>query len=294
MDRIEAFRVFLAVAEHGSFSEASRRLGVSPGQVSKQVAALEARLKRRLFERSTRAVRLTPEGETLIESAQTLVDSLDTIEAGLSPENDEISGMIRLTAPVIYGANRVAPILADVLAEHERLSVRLSLSDRKTDMVEEGFDLAVRIGEQTDLALIGKKVRTEAMKVVASPAYLERAGRPQNPSELQAHECLIDLNVAQPKRWAFNQGDQDVAVRVDGRFESDSAEAIRAAAVSGVGIALTPGWCLGDSLENGDLVELFPDWTISPPEVWLVWPPGRYLPRRVRLVIDALAEGLAS
>lgn len=294
MDRVEALRVFLSVAEHGSFTEASRRLGVSPGQVSKQIAALEAQLKKRLFERSTRAVRLTDEGEGLISTAQQIVDQMDSLTAGNAVDETDASGLVRITAPVIYGARRLAPLLSRFLSEHPNISIRLSLSDRKVDLVEDGYDLAVRIGTPNDSGLIGRRLATERLRLMASDSYIQKHGTPTSPQELQLHECVIDLNVAQPRRWRFTKDGETVDVRVNGRFESDSAEAVGAAAEAGLGIAQTPQWCIETGNAPSGMQYVLTDWEAPQPEVWLLWPPGPYLPHRVRRVVDALADYLKS
>ena len=290
MDRIEALRVFLTVAEHGSFSEASRRLGISAGQVSKQIAALEIRLRKRLFDRSTRAVRLTEEGEQLIEKANRIVEGIDALESGDASLDGDATGLVRVTAPVVYGARRLAPLLADFMTENPAISIRLSLSDRKTDLVEEGYDLAIRIGEQTDLGLIGRKLSTERLRLLVSDQYLAQNGMPETPEDLQMHECLIDLNVLQPKRWRFTRNNEEQIVRIHGRFESDSAEAIGAAAAAGLGVALTPQWCMESDTAPDGMSYILTDWEPPQPEVWMLWPPGRYLPTRVRRLVDFLAS----
>ena len=292
MDRIEAFRIFLSVAENGSFTEASRQLGVSAGQVSKQIAALETRLKRKLFDRNTRTVRLTPDGEKLVETAGELVATMDRIETGQENEEADATGLIRMTAPVIYGARRLAPLIAEFMSEHPGISVRLSLSDRRTDLLEEGFDLALRIGEHSDTSLIGKRLTTEATRIIASESYLEEHGTPKRPADLSGHDCLIDLNMSQPRRWAFTKGDEVESVRVSGRFESDSADAVRAAARAGLGIGLSPSWCRTEAEDSG-IVSVLNDWHPMRPDVWILWPPGQVLPARARLLVDYLTYNLS-
>lgn len=292
MDRIDSLRIFLSVAEKNSFSEAARNIGISAGQVSKQIAALENRLKTRLFDRSTRRVRLTPEGELLIEKARLVVESIDAIETGHFEDTESMTGLVRITAPVVYGANRIAPLVSKFMEENPSVSVRLSLSDRKTDLIEEGFDLAIRIGRNTDLGLIGRKLANETIRIVASHGYLQKFGWPTSPQDLQSHECLIDTNLPEPRRWKFSKGGEDVTVRVDGRFESDSLQAVAAATQAGLGIAHLPCWCTDQVSDLDNLQVILGDWTTPVPEVWILWPPGRYLPARVRLLIDYITANL--
>ena len=292
MDRIDSLRIFLSVAENNSFSEAARQVGISAGQVSKQIASLETLLKIRLFDRSTRRVRLTPEGEQLVEKAQVIIEKFDAIESGHFEESDNMTGLVRVTAPVVYGAYRIAPIISEFMEQNPSVSVRLSLSDRKTDMIEEGFDLAIRIGKHTDLGLIGKKLSNESIRLVASHAYVEKFGKPKTPEELQEHECLIDTNVPEPRRWSLTRNGENRTVRVDGRFESDSLHAVTAAAQAGLGIAQLPCWCTDRVTDTANLQVVLEDWTSPVPEVWVLWPPGRYLPTRVRTLIDFVSEHL--
>lgn len=292
MDRIDAWQLFLDVAEHGSFSEAARRAGVSAGQVSKRIAALEAQLKTRLFERTTRAVRLTDEGAALVERAASLVEAARALEAAPGGQA-ELSGQIRMTAPVTYGTRSIAPLVADFVAAHPGLSVRLALQDRHVDLIHEGYDLALRISAVADTSLVGRKLGEIQLKLVAAPDFLARHGRPERPRDLAELPCLIDHNLARPRQWRFSRGSEEETVRISGRFEADSAEAIRAACASGLGVALTPDFCVEDELACEDLVDVLPDWQGPTHEIWLIRPPGAYLAPRTRALIDHLVAGLA-
>ena len=290
MDRIDSLRIFLSVAENSSFSEAAREIGISAGQVSKQIAALEMRLKLRLFDRSTLRVRLTAEGEQLIDKAKLIVENVDAIETGHFEDDEALTGLVRITAPVVYGAYRIAPLVSEFMKVNPTTSVRLSLSDRKTDLIEEGFDVAIRIGSHTDMGLIGKKLAHESVRLVASKAYLQNHGAPLKPEDLQSHECLIDTNLPEPRRWRFNNGIDEQTIRVDGRYESDSLQAIMSAAQAGLGIAQLPCWCTSQVADMENLTVLLENWAPPQPEVWILWPPGRYLPVRVRLLIDFITD----
>ncbi len=295
MDRIDAWRLFLLVAELGSFSEAARRAGVSAGQVSKQIAALEASLKVRLFERTTRAVRATAEGTGMVDRARALIEAADALAAP-GDERDALTGTIRISAPVIYGTRTLAPALMAFLEAHPGLNVRLILADRRVDLVNEGFDLALRIGEMADGSLVGRKLQTQRLRLMASPDFVARFGPIRAPQDLSRVPCLIDLNVSLPRQWRFARDGEVETVRVDGRFETDSAEVIREACLKGLGVGLIPEFCVSDSdlVEaaptdaRGCLVDLLPDWTTPEREAWLLWPPGRYLAPRTRALVDHL------
>ena len=294
MDRVDAWRLFLLVAELGSFSEAARRAGVSAGQVSKQIAALEKSLEVRLFERTTRAVRATAEGTEMVERARALIEAADALAA--PGEGDgALTGTIRISAPVIYGTRTLAPAIVAFLEQHPGLNVRLILADRRVDLVNEGFDLALRIGEMSDGSLVGRKLQTQRLRLMASPDFLARHGPIRSPQDLARVPCLIDLNVSLPRQWRLVRNGQVETVRVDGRFETDSAEVIREACLKGLGVGLIPEFCVdGTALTDaeGGLVDLLPDWTTPEREAWLLWPPGRYLAPRTRALVDHLVDAL--
>jgi DNA-binding transcriptional LysR family regulator len=288
MDRIDALGLFLAVAETGGFTQAARREGVSAGQVSKQIAALEERLGVRLFERSTRAVRLTGEGESLIEQARSILAMSDAIES-LSDDTSSVpTGRVRMTAPLIYGARIIAPALAQLMSIHPALDIRLALSDRAADLVEEGFDLALRIGLMEDSALKGRKLGAAEIKLVAAPNWAAQ-NRLTHPDQLTEYGVAIDLNPANPRRWVFERGSDRADVRVSGRFESNSADAVRAMIIGGIGPGLVPEFCVNDDIADGRLIHLLPEWRLPAREIWALWPPGRFMPARVRTVVEHLA-----
>ena len=294
MDRVEALRIFLNVAETESFSGTARTLGISAGQVSKQVAALEERLKLRLFDRSTRAVRLTTEGSELLEQASLIVERMDALETKRF-DDDAVGtlGIVRITAPVVYGNKVIGPLLLKYLETYKNRTLRLNLSDRKVDLVEEGYDLAIRIGQAPDSEMIGRKLCRESYQIMASKDYLSEHGTPTHPSELSAHNCLIDLNPSEPKIWRFRRGDEHFVQKIQGSLESDSLGVITAAARKGLGIAVIPAWAVEHNEGGQSLQALFTDWKFTDPEVWLLWPPGRHLPARVRHLIDYLRDELS-
>ena len=291
MDRIDAWQIFLQVAEFRSFSEAARRSGISAGQVSKQIAALEDRLGVRLFERTTRAVRLTPEGEDRLDGARSLMDAAIELEREGSAASG-VTGTVRITAPVIFGSRVLAPAVSRFLKQHDGLNIRLHLTDRRVDLVNDGFELALRIGEPADVSLVGRRLRSVELRLLAAPERVAELGHPKTPEDLQDWPCLIDLNVARPRQWQFERDGEDMTVRVDGRFESDSADVVLEACRQGLGAALVPDFCLGPDCDAGDLVPLLPDWSTPRREVWLLWPPGRHVAPRTRAVVDYLVEAL--
>lgn len=292
MDRIDAWRLFLLVAETGSFSEAARRSGVSVGQVSKRIAALEGSLTTRLFERTTRAVRLTDEGARYVTRAEALVEAADAlaqppdVEAGLT-------GTIRMTAPAVYGACALTPAIAAFLKSAPGLSVQLELSDRFADLVEEGLDLALRIHAPSASSLVGRRLRTMALVPCAAPDLLAAHGPPGHPRDLARLPCLIDRNLGQARVWRFTRGEESETVRVDGRFETNGLDALVSACAAGIGIGLLPDFAARTALGEGTVVPILEGWSLPPREIWLLWPPGRFLAPRTRRLADFLIGELA-
>lgn len=290
MDRIDALRLFCSVAELGSFTQAAEREGMTPGAASKQITALEQRLQARLFERTTRSVRLTDAGSALLDRVQPWLDEYDALEEGVADARSAPAGLLRVTAPVDFGARRLLPIVTDFMKEWPRVEVRLSLADRMVDLVNEGFDVGVRIGNLTDSALIARRLAPACLVTIASPDYLARAGRPQHPEELSRHEVIIDRNKPAPQLLKFEREGETVEVRVSGRLTLNGAVAAVCAAACGCGIACTPRWAAQEALDGGDVEEVMTDWSPEHRFLWAVFPSNRYMTHRVRTFVDYLAE----
>ncbi|MEM7767142.1 MAG: LysR family transcriptional regulator [Pseudomonadota bacterium] len=287
-DRIESWDLFLKVAEFGSFSEAARRAGVSPGQVSKTISSLEGQIGSRLFERTTRAVRLTAEGQAHIEPAELLIQAADRLRASAA-EDPTLVGTIRVSAPIIYGTRIVAPLIAGFLDDHPDLNIRLSLTDRPVDLVNDGVDIALRIGTLADTSLKGRRLSSINMQLLAAPALWAGRVPPARPSDLANQPCVIDLNMSEPRRWTFLAGSNSETVRVDGRLETDSADVALQATQAGLGIGLIPDFCLCEGATDG-LEPVLPGWQAPTRDVWLLWPSARHLALRTRKLVDYLAR----
>ncbi|BDW98781.1 LysR family transcriptional regulator [Maricaulis maris] len=290
MDRIDALRLFCSVAELGSFTKAADREGMTPGAASKQITALEERLQARLFERTTRSVRLTDAGEALLDRVRPWLAEYDGLEQGVADARSAPAGVLRVAAPVDFGARRLMPLITQFMTDWPGVEVRLSLADRMVDLVNEGFDVGIRIGNLPDSALIAKRLAPASMAVLASPDYLARAGTPRHPAELAQHEIVIDRNKPAPQLLKFLQGEDEVEVRVNGRLSLNGAIAAVSAASAGVGIACSPRWAAEDALAEGRVVEILADWDTEHRFLWAVFPSSRYLAHRVRLFVDFLAE----
>jgi len=290
MDRIDALRLFSAVAELESFTRAAARLGLTPGAASKQIAALEDRMQARLLERTTRSVRLTDAGQALLDRIEPWLAEYDAIENGLAVEQGAAAGVLRVAAPVDFGAERLVEPVTAFMTRWPSVEVRLELSDRMVDLVDEGYDLAVRIGQLTDSSLIAKRLADAPIAVVASPDYLAGAGAPDNPRALSVHDCIIDRNKPAPNLWRFERGKESVEAKVKGRMSLNGARAAVAAACAGAGVACSPAWAAADAIKDGRVTELLADWNADDRDLWAVFPSNRYLAHRVRLFVDHLAD----
>lgn len=280
---------FVAVADAGSFSIAARRLGVTQSTVSKQVAALETHLSVRLFQRTTRSLALTDEGSAFYESATRALAAIDEAQAAVGPKGD-VQGLLRVTMPLTLAESRLIAIIADFLEAHPRIQIDMSLSDHALNLVADNIDVAIRVGRLVDSGLVSRKIGLARRVIVASPTYLARAGRPSVPADLQAHNCLLYTLLATGGRWGFTSGQ---SVSVSGNFKTDSPNALRIAALNGVGIAVNARWLFEHDIQSGTLEVLMPD---HPPEtmpIQSVLPSGRHIAARTRAFIDFVAEALA-
>lgn len=289
MDRIDALRLFATVAELESFTKAADRQGLTPGAASKQISALEDRMQARLLERTTRSVRLTDAGRALLDRVRPWLSEYEAIENGLVADQAAAAGVLRVSAPVDFGAERLIEPVTAFMERWPSVEVRLELADRMVDLVDEGYDVAVRIGALTDSSLIAKRLADAPMTVVASPAYLQAAGMPAHPSELSRHDCIIDRNKPAPNLWRFHRGDESVEAKINGRMSLNGARAAVAAACAGAGIACPPAWSATHALQAGKVVRVLDDWSPDERELWALFPSNRYLAHRVRLFVDHLA-----
>ncbi|MEO1040063.1 MAG: LysR family transcriptional regulator [Pseudomonadota bacterium] len=289
MDRIDALRLFAAVAELESFTRAAERLGLTPGAASKQIAALEERLQARLLERTTRSVRLTDPGRALLDRVRPWLSEYEAIENGLAQETAAAAGVLRVAAPVDFGSTRlIEPITAFMTAWPE-VEVRLDLADRMVDLVDEGYDVAVRIGHLGDSSLIAKRLADAPLTLIASPDFLKLHGAPTHPRDLSRLGCVVDRNKPTPHQWRFSKDGTSEEVKINGRLSLNGAKAAVAAACAGAGIACPPAWAAREALEAGRVVRVLPDWSPDDRDLWAVFPSNRYLAHRVRLFVDHLA-----
>ncbi|MDE2403255.1 MAG: LysR family transcriptional regulator [Sphingomonadales bacterium] len=287
MDRFAALKAFVAVAEQASFAEAARRTGVSPSVITRTIAALEGHLGSALFQRSTRRVTLTPAGTLLLDRARAILTQLDDAERAVAGDRSEPAGDLAITAPVMFGRLRVVPVVAELLQRHAALAIRLLLVDRNVRLVEEGIDVAVRVGPLADSALIATRIGEVRQAIVASPAYCARMGTPQAPADLARHHAILGDNVRVSHTWRFGPTAAR-KVAVTPRLTVNSLDAALAAARAGTGIANMLSYQVRDALADGSLVELLPDHAPPPLPVHLVFPANRAWLPSVRAFIAAM------
>ncbi|MDW3182595.1 MAG: LysR family transcriptional regulator [Roseobacter sp.] len=286
-------RAFALVAKNASFTIAAKRMGRSARLVSKYVADLENALGVQLLNRTTRSVSLTDAGATYLTLCEPLLDGFDELEERVRHDQTSLRGAIHISAPTGFGALRLTPSLAKFGAKHPNVELNLQFSDRRVSIIEEGFDLAIRIGPMRDSSLKVRQLGCMPLVVCASTAYLEQAGTPNHPRALTTHECILDGNMTEPTVWRFNVNGQEEAVSVSGRFRMNAPAAAARLAAAGAAIARCPAYTVADAFKSGDLVELFAEHRVLPYTVAALFPQKRRLTTRVRALIDHLAGDTA-
>ena len=290
MDRLAADRMFIAVMETGSFTAAAERLGTSSGQASKLVSKLEADLGARLLNRTTRAVSATEVGRAYFEQIRVLIEDYAMLDQSVRDAARTPSGRVRLTAPLTFGTAELVPALSTFACAFPDISLDVSFSDRVVNLVDEGFDAAVRIGRPDDTTLIARKLCEMRLMLVASGAYLDRRGRPERPEDLAAHDCILDTNFRDPGHWRFRRDGAAVTVPVRGRLSYSNAEACLKTAEAGLGLAYVPDFVAAASVRAGWVRALLGDNGDEPYGVFALYPPGRHLAAKVRVLVDHLVR----
>lgn len=293
MDRIGDIALFLRVLDLGSISAAARTLDISVAVASQRLKRLERDLGARLMHRTTRRLHPTPEGLLLAEQGRALVEDLEALSDGLRRTGRGVAGTLRVTMSSTFGRVYISPLLPEFLALYPEVRISVDLNDVKVDLVSAGMDMAIRIGALDDSSLVARPLANNRRVLCAAPDYLGRRGTPKMPAELADHECLLLVgNQGRQDVWRFREGDQEFAVRVAGRIESNQGELLRDAAVAGLGIALHSMWHVHDDLRSGRLQVVLPDYPIPDTAIYAVMPQRRLLPPRVRVFVDFLAGKL--
>ena len=292
MDRLHELEVFVAVADAGSFAKAGTRLRLSPPAVTRAISALEDRLGARVFNRTTRSLTITDVGQRFLESARRILTDLDYAEHEAVGETAVPNGHLTLTASVTFGRTALAPVVCAFLNQHPRVTMSVLLLDRIANLVEEGIDLAVRIGPLPDSNLVAKKIGTVRRILVASPDYLVRRGVPQTPADLRLHSIIAFTGLMPNREWRFLDGKKGDSVSFVPRLEINDAAAAIAAAEMGDGITVALSYMVADQIRDGQLAPLLDDFTPPPVPVHLVYPQSRLVSSKLRAFIDFAAPRL--
>lgn len=293
MDKLSAMHAFVRVVEAGSFSAVARETQTTQSRVSKQVAALERELGAQLLSRTTRSLALTEAGERYFAQARRLVAEIAEAESEVFQSEQELSGWLRVAASVGYGRLKLMPLVKRFLAAHPKVKIDLRLSDGFIDLVEEGIDVAVRIGELSDSSLVANRIGTTQRMVIASRPYLDALADglkvPQVSQDLLQHNCIVYSELATQNAWTFTAGPgalaeegTQVTIRAQGNLQTNSSEVIRASVLSGMGIGYSPTWLFEDEVASGELQVLLPDWPAPSLPIHLVSPPQRRQSAKVR------------
>ncbi|MBC8069623.1 MAG: LysR family transcriptional regulator [Deltaproteobacteria bacterium] len=296
MQRLDALRLFVRLVERGSFTAAALDMRVKQSTASKWVAELEEQLGVSLVERTTRSIRVTDAGLLLAQRSVEILGAVDAVSAELSGDTDrEPMGRVRVSAPVVFGRRFVAPLLAEFLAQHPKVDAELVFGDRYVNLVDQGFDLAIRVGRPTDTSARGRKLADSERCLVASPEYLDRRGAPRTPKDLEHHDCLFHNEIGARATWRFRRGrEQDSPVAVTGRIATNNSEVTLEMARRGLGIALLADWLVADDLSTGTLVQLLAGYRAPPAPVCALTPPGRFVTPPVRALLDFLVASLGA
>ncbi len=287
MDRLAELEAFAAVAEAGGFTAAAHALGRTTSGVSKQVRALEERLGVRLLNRTTRRVSLTEVGTAFLERVQDVLQDLESAELAVGQLQEEPRGVLRVGAPLDFGRIGLARSLAEFAARHPALRLEVELADRFVDVVEEGFDVVVRIANLPDSSLVARRMGPCRRLLCAAPSYLAAHGRPERPGDLAGH-AVVAYAYERSRGWTFRGEGGEQTVAVEPRHRANNGEMIRRMLLEGLGIALLPTFVAGDDLRSGRLEALFPDLLEADTAIWAVTPHRKLLATKVRLLLDHL------
>lgn len=292
-DSLVGIPVFLEAVDAGSFSAAAERLHLSRSAVGKTIARLEQRLGTRLFYRTTRSQSLTTEGQLYYEHCRRALEALRAGEALLESGRKKVSGRLRVSVPVLYGRYCVAPALTELAKQHPELTLELSFSDRNVELIEDGFDLAVRSGRLSGDGLVSRRITQHHMCLCAAPTYLAEHGTPGTLEELRSHDRIIYQSAGRRRSWLFpQQNGRPVEIESAARLCFDDLEAIADAATTGMGIAWLPSWLIRERLHTGELLQILANHSEYSFDIHIVWPQTPHLPYRIRVAIDALVESL--
>lgn len=290
MDKLQAMQLFVRVVDSGSFTAAADQMDISRALASKLIQTLEENLGVRLLNRTTRRLSLTEPGQNYYQRISELLASLAEAEAEAAELQVEPRGKLRVTAPMSFAIGHLAPAIAEFQKRYPRVEVELELNDRQVDLVQEGYDMAIRISRLADSSLVARRIAPARLALAASPAYLAARGNPRHPDELAAHTCLIYTLMPRPHEWTLVRKGETFHAKVSGVLAVNNGDFLLSAAIAGLGIVLTPTFIGGDALRDGRLVRVLPEWEAPATAIHAVYPQTRALPAKTRLLIDFLVE----
>ena len=290
MDLLSPMKTFVRVVEAGSFTAVAAEQNTTQPTISRQIAALEEHLGARLLTRTTRALTITDDGRAFYDHALRVLEAVAEAEGAVGRRRGNPSGLLRLATPVVFGRLHIVPRLPAFLARHPDLSIDLAMSDTFTDLVEQGIDVAIRVGEVNDPTLIAKRVGVVRRVTVASPNYLKKRPAPQLPADLAEHECIVNTRLATGNRWLFEGPNGPLMVEVNGRLRADNSEAVREAVLGGLGVAVIPTFAFFRELESGAVTVLLKAYEPKQLPMHAIYPSSRFVPLKVRAIIDYLAH----
>ena len=291
MDKFEDLQAFVAVVEAGSFTAAAERLDTAKSAISRRISALEERLGVQLLQRTTRTLNLTETGRSFYERSSRILSDLDEAESAVQQQHGDLRGTLRIALPLSFGVRHMCKPIAAFARLHPDLRFDLDLNDRRIDLIEEGVDLAVRIGNLRDSSLIARKLFDSRTVVCASPHYLHSRGTPETPADLLEHDCLVYSNLAEPGRWSWRDEDgKEQFVDLEPTMRASSGDFLANAAAHGLGIVIQPTFLAAEAIRRGALVPVLEDFAWPTTPAYAVYPPTRHLSFRVRAFIDFLVE----
>ncbi len=293
MDRLEGMRLFVKVAELGSFSAVAQQMNVARSVITRQVAALEAHLGTMLIARSTRKLSLTSAGASYLEKCREILALVEAAETGLSEQTQAPRGHIRVTLPFSFGLRQVMPMFGDFMAANPEISIELDFNDRRANLIEGGFDLAIRIADRLEPGDVARKIGSSRGVIAASPGYIARNGRPKHPRDLARHECFGYLLAARAS-WAFVIDGETKLFPISGRLQANNGDALLDAAVRGLGITNCPTFIAEQAVREGKLEILLRNFPTPGLGIYAIFPSNRYVPHRVRALVDFIASRIGS
>lgn len=295
MDKLTSMTVFVRVAKAGSFAGGARELGISRAMATKHIMQLEGSLRTRLFNRTTRSLSLTDVGASYLERCSQVLLDVEEMEAAVTHLQTEPRGVLKISAPPVIGATHITRAVSEFLKIHNDLKVEMILQSSHGDLIDEGIDIAICLGELEDTSMVAKKLATSSMVVCGSPNYLARYGIPKNPDDLINHSCLVNWASSPRNRWQFKTADgQSTTIPVTGRMQANTADAIRTAAINGLGLVMIASYVVIKDIEKGKLQVVLADYTLPPLAIHAVYPHRKYLSAKVRRFMDFLQTWLGS